>query len=157
MVEKISELRLGELLGYCAIIVAVLSTFLEVSKVKINPWSALGRALGRIINKDVIDKLDKMEAVQAETRKRLDEHIYMDDQRTADIRRTQILRFNRELLRDLPHTMEDYLEAIAAIDYYESYCREHQEYKNNRAVLAIANIKRSYQEWMEKHNEIHEE
>lgn len=80
----------------------------------------------------------------------------MDDQRTADIRRTQILRFNRELLRDLPHTMEDYLEAIAAIDYYESYCREHQEYKNNRAVLAIANIKRSYQEWMENHNEIQE-
>ena len=52
--------------------------------------------------------------------------------------------------------MEDYLEAIAAINYYESYCREHQEYKNNRAVLAIANIKRSYQEWMENHNEIQE-
>ena len=156
MVDKIAELRSGELLGYCAIIAVVLSTFLEVSKIKINPWSALGRALGRIINKDVIDKLDKMETVQTETRKRLDEHIYMDDQRTADIRRTQILRFNRELLRDLPHTMEDYLEAIAAIDYYESYCREHQEYKNNRAVLAIANIKRSYQEWMENHNEIQE-
>lgn len=157
MVEKIAELRLGELLGYCAIIAAVLSTFLEVSKVKINPWSALGRALGRIINKDVIDKLDKMETIQAETRKRLDEHIYMDDKRTADLRRTQILRFNRELLRDLPHTMEDYLEAITAIDYYEDHCRKHPEYENNRAVLAIANIKRSYQEWMEKHNEIHEE
>ena len=101
MVDKIAELRLGELLGYCAIIAVVLSTFLEVSKIKINPWSALGRALGRIINKDVIDKLDKMETVQTETRKRLDEHIYMDDQRTADIRRTQILRFNRELLREI--------------------------------------------------------
>ncbi len=154
MLGKVADIQLGQLVGYCAIVVAVLSTCLEVSKIKVNPWSALGRALGRIINKDVIDKLDKMETVQAETRKRLDEHIYMDDQRTADIRRTQILRFNRELLRDLPHTMEDYLEAITAIDYYESYCREHQEYKNNRAVLAIANIKRSYQEWMEKHNEI---
>ena len=44
MVDKIAELRLGELLGYCAIIAVVLSTFLEVSKIKINPWSALGRA-----------------------------------------------------------------------------------------------------------------
>ncbi len=157
MLEKVADVRLGQLTGYCVIIVAVLSTFLEVSKVKINPWSALGQALGRIINKDVIDKLDKLEIVQTETRKRLDEHIYFDDKRTADLRRTQILRFNRELLRDLPHTMEDYLEAIAAIDYYENHCKEHPEYENNRAVLAITNIKRSYREWMEKHNEIHEE
>ena len=49
MVEKIAELRLGELLGYCAIVVAVLSTFLEVSKIKINPWSALGRAIGKAL------------------------------------------------------------------------------------------------------------
>lgn len=156
MLEKVADIQLGQLVGYCAIVVAVLSTCLEVSKIKVNPWSALGRALGRIINKDVIDKLDKMETVQAETRKRLDEHIYTDDKRTADLRRTQILRFNRELLRDLPHTMEDYIEAITAIDYYENHCKEHPEYENNRVVLAIANIKRSYKEWMENHNEIQE-
>ena len=87
MVEKISELRLGELLGYCAIVVAVLSTFLEVSKIKINPWSALGRALGNVINKSVIDKLDKMEQAQKETRQKLDDHIRIDDERNADLHR----------------------------------------------------------------------
>ena len=72
MLEKVADIQLGQLVGYCAIVVAVLSTCLEVSKIKVNPWSALGRALGRIINKDVIDKLDKMETVQAEKRKRID-------------------------------------------------------------------------------------
>lgn len=61
MVEKIAELRLGELLGYCAIVVAVLSTFLEVSKIKINPWSALGRAIGKALNGDVMNKIDDLE------------------------------------------------------------------------------------------------
>ena len=60
----------------------------------------------------VDEKLNQMEAVQKETRQRMDEHIYMDDRRTADIHRVQILRFNRELLQDLPHTHEDFIEAI---------------------------------------------
>jgi len=51
MLGKVADIQLGQLVGYCAIVVAVLSTCLEVSKIKVNPWSALGRALGRIINK----------------------------------------------------------------------------------------------------------
>lgn len=64
MLEKVADIQLGQLVSYCAIVVAILSTFLEVSKIKLNPWSSLGRALGKIINKDVIDKLDKMETAR---------------------------------------------------------------------------------------------
>jgi len=59
MLEKVADIQLGQLVSYCVIVVAILSTFLEVSKIKLNPWSSLGRALGKIINKDVIDKEKK--------------------------------------------------------------------------------------------------
>lgn len=32
------------------------------------------------------------------------------------------------------------------IDDYERYCESHPEYKNNRALMAISNIKRVYSE-----------
>ncbi len=64
-----------------------------------------------------------------------------------------ILRFNRELLQDnIPHTQEDFIETLSEIDFYERYCKEHPEYENNRAVLAIQNIERVYSEMLEKHN-----
>lgn len=152
MAEKISELRLGELLGYCAIVVAVLSTFLEVSKIKINPWSALGRALGNVINKGVIDKLDKMEQAQKETRQKLDDHIRIDDERNADLHRMRILEFNTGLMRGLRHTEEDFNEILYNIKCYETYCRDHPKYENNRAVHAIKNIERVYDECMINHD-----
>lgn len=34
----------------------------------------------------------------------------------------------------------------------ERYCKEHPEYENNRAVLAIQNIERVYSERLEKHD-----
>lgn len=81
------------------------------------------------------------------------EPIRIDDERNADAHRVQILRFNRELLQDnIPHTQEDFIEALSKIDFYECYCREHPEYENNLAVLAIQNIERVYSEKLEKHD-----
>ncbi len=126
-------------------------TLVQIVPLEINPWSAIGRVIGKALNGDVLQKLSEMEAVQAKTQERLDEHIRVDDERNADAHRVQILRFNRELLQNAPHTQEDFIEVLSEIDFYETYCKEHKEYKNNRAVLAIENIKRVYMEWLEKH------
>ena len=39
---------------------------------------------------------------------------------------------------------EYFTDVLVEIDDYERYCETHPEYRNNRAVLAIANIKRVY-------------
>lgn len=131
----------------------ILMTLVQVSPIKINPWSAIGRMIGRVVNKDVIEKLEKMGEFQKDTRAQLDEHIRLDDERNADLHRVYILRFNREILREnIPHTREDFVEVLSEIDFYERYCKEHPEYENNRAVLAIQNIKRTYSEKLENHD-----
>lgn len=122
-----------------------LATAIEISPLKINPWSAIAKAIGRAMNAEVLEELKQ-------TREKLDEHIRVDDERNADTHRAHILRFNNELIRELPHTKEDFLDVLADIDDYEKYCREHEEYKNNRAIHAIANIGRAYDDRLRKHD-----
>lgn len=141
---------------------------------------AIWKAVGKAFNGDVIERLDRIEATQIETQKRLDQiesaqaeakerldkieeaqtetkerlgtHIRIDDERNADMHRASILRFNEELIANRQHTEEHFNEVLYNIDCYERYCEEHPEYPNNRAVRAIMNIKRVYDERMEKHD-----
>lgn len=115
-----------------------LMTLVQIAPVKVNPWSWLARSIGRAVNAEVIKKLD--------------DHITMDDRRTADGHRARILHFNNELLRDIGHTQEEFFEVLTEIDAYEDYCREHEDYPNNRAVLAIENIREVYKERLKKHD-----
>ncbi len=141
---SIKELLTG---GGCLIL--ALMTLVQIAPIKVNPWTALGNAIGRAVNADVMREL-------AEVKKKLDGHITMDDRRVADGHRTRILHFNNELLREIKHTKEEYLEALSEIDAYEQYCEEHPEYPNNRAVLAIENIRDNYKERLQKHDFLQE-
>lgn len=145
-------MSIQEILASSGGTLVVLMTLVQIAPIKVSPWSAIMRVLGKALNGDVIKKLDKLDAVQEETRKRLDEHIHMDDERNADLHRAYILRFNTELLRNIRHTEEDFNEILYNIDCYEKYCGEHPEYQNNRAVHAIRNINRVYDECMKNHD-----
>ena len=144
---NLEEILLG---GGGAMLVAM--TLIQISPIKLDPWSAVARAIGRAINKEVLAKLGEMEETQADTRRILDDHIKVDDERAADTHRTRILQFNNELLRDIPHTREEFIEILAEIDYYERFCKAHPDYQNNRATHAVANISRVYDDRLIKHD-----
>ena len=126
-------------------LLCLLFGLVEIAPVKWNPWSALAKALGRAVNADLLRELSATKAA-------LEEHIRLDDERNADAHRAKILAFNTELLRGIEHTREDFIEVLAEIDQYESYCRAHPEYKNNRARHAVANIGRVYDDRLAKHD-----
>lgn len=147
--EILAALGIKGVVSWGVGILLVLSMLVEVSKIKINPWSALAKWLGRAINSDVTAEL-------AAIKKKLDEHVTMDDRRNADGHRTRILHFNNELLREIDHTKEEFIEVLAEIDAYEHYCEEHPEYPNNRAVLAIENIRGVYKDRLKKHDFLQE-
>lgn len=130
-------------------LVLVVLTIVQLAPIQINPWSWLAKMLGKAINAGVAEEL-------AEIKVKLDAHITMDDRRTADGHRARILHFNNELLRSIDHTKEEFIEVLAEIDAYEFYCKAHPEYPNNRAVLAIENIRDSYKERLQKHDFLQE-
>lgn len=145
-------MSLQEIIAGGGVTFFVLATIIQIAPVKINPWSTIAKAFGKAINADVLEQLQSVKEQQKEAREKLENHIRTDDKRDADLHRTRILQFNTELLRDIKHTREDFIEALAEIDEYESYCKAHPEYENNRATHAIGNIKRVYDERMEKHD-----
>lgn len=138
-------MNLTELITGGGGLLLVLLTLVQIAPIKINPWSAIAKAVGRAINADVTKEL-------GEIKEKLDNHVTMDDRRTADGHRARILHFNNELLREVNHTEEEFNEVLAEIDAYERYCAEHPEYPNNRAIHAIGNIKRVYDERLQKHD-----
>ena len=127
------------------VLVALLS-LVEVSPIKINPWSGLAKWLGRAINGEVLSTMKTIQADQKAQADALAAHIKADDERNADTLRMRVLHFNNELLRGDRHTREDFIEILAVIDTYEQYCKNHPNYRNNRASHAIANIGRVYDE-----------
>lgn len=138
-------MTIEEIISYGGGTLLFLMTIIQIAPVKINPWSAIAKAVGKAINADVLRELDTV-------KKNLADHVKANEARNADEHRARILRFNNELLRDISHTKEEFIDVLADIDFYERYCREHKDYKNNRAVHAIANISRSYDERLRKHD-----
>lgn len=132
-------MSLKEIIADSGTIVVVILTLVQFAPIKVNPWSQLARWIGRALNGgDVMAKLE--------------EHIRIDDERDADIHRYRILRFNREVLQKVKHTEEEFNEVMYSINCYERFCKEHPKYENNRAVLAIENVKRVYRKCMENHD-----
>ena len=145
-------------------------TLLQITPCKINPWSLLWKLVKRgwtgfckSLNAPMLAAMEKMQTEQSEairlvqqnlleTKKTLDNHIAMDDEREADKVRASILHFNNALMRGIPHTEEEFVEILTKIDWYHDYCRDHEDYKNSRAVHAIANIERVYDERLQKHD-----
>ena len=121
----LNEILLGGGLGAVALL-----TLIQIAPVKVDPWSAIAKALGRAINGEVLKEV-------TDTKSQLEEHILTDS-------RSKILGFNRELLQHQRHTREDFIEILGVIDAYEDYCKSHPDYQNSRCVHAVANIERVY-------------
>lgn len=97
--------------------------------------NALVNRFGRSSNRAIMARLDGIE-------KKV-------DQNEITRIRVRILAFNVELMRHEMHTREDFIDILSEINTYETYCKMHEDYSNNRAVMAIANIKRVYGSCME--------
>lgn len=140
------DFKASDLLPMLPPVLVALLSLVEVSPIKINPWSGLAKWLGRAINGEVLSTMQTIQTAQKAQADALAAHIKADDERNADTLRMRVLHFNNELLRGDRHTREDFIEILAVIDAYERYCKNHPNYRNNRAGHAIANIGRVYDE-----------
>ena len=121
------------------------STLIQIAPVKLNPWTALARWLGRAINGETLAEMHEMKVS-------MDRHIMLDDERYAKQCRMRILRFNDELLQKARHTKEHFDEILDDITEYERYCEMHPGYRNSKANMAIANVETIYQQCLAEKN-----
>ena len=138
------ELTLGELLGWGSAILVAMSGVIEVSKIKLNPWSWLARHVGRAINGEVLDKMDAMNERVDKLSVKVDQSEARQAERDAKMARNHILRFGDEVRVGTRHSKESFDEVLADITAYESYCQAHPEFPNHRTRAAEKFITETY-------------
>lgn len=123
----------------------VLMTLVQITPIKINPWSWLGRMIGRAINGEVLEKVDTLTKNVAKNKAD-------DDEQWVLLSRSHILRFGDELRHGVPHSQEHFDQILLDISKYERYCNDHPEFPNGKAVATIKQIKKTYQKCLDENN-----
>ena len=122
-----------------AVVVAVLSSKL---------WDFLAARFKRKDEKE--DKEDKVLRAIRDLKAEVGTISTKVDENAAVLARTHILRFNDELINGVEHTQEYFRQQLQDIDTYEAYCSAHPQFRNTYALLAIENIKRTYNNLLKK-------
>jgi hypothetical protein len=137
--EQLLNLTFAQAIGSVAGIVVVISIFIEIMPIKVNPVSHFLKWLGRKINGDIIDRFDNLE-------KKVVNIENVNDERNAISCRVRILQFGDEVRRGLCHSKENFDQILSDIDDYERYCETHPEFKNNKTVVTKEKIIKVYSE-----------
>ena len=133
LIETLSTVSVGQALTGGVTVVALVSVFIEITPVKINPVSKFLAWLGRKINSEVIAKVDRLETEMQE----------------AINCRYRILRFGDEVKHGTRHSQEHFEQILADIDAYEIYCKDHKDFKNNKTKVTTERILDVYRKCVE--------
>ena len=133
---------MNEILTAGGLVMAIM-TLIQIAPIKLDPWTWIARRIGRAINGEVLERVDRLserfDAFKAER--------YEHDAKTA---RAQILRFGDEILHGVKHSKEHFDECLRDCDMYEAYCKDHSGFANGVAKQTIAMVRDTYRVCMEE-------
>lgn len=129
-------------IGLGSVVIAVLMSIVQVSKIPINPWSWIGNAFNKGLTETIKEHGEKIDKLSSKIDD-IENQISEDKAMTA---RYRIIRFDDEIRHGVLHTKEHYDQIIVDIDTYEEFCKKNPWFRNNQAHLAISNIKHKYEE-----------
>lgn len=136
--------------GQWALALAALATLIEITPIKLDPWTALFRTIGKAMNKDIADKLDQ-QAKDVESLHTQTQNITARlEQKDAEDARNHILRFGDEIKNKVRHSEEYFNQILDDITKYEQYCETHKDFKNARTVATVQIINEVYQKCLKE-------
>lgn len=133
------ELTFGQLAGWIIGGIVALTGIIQVSPIKLNPWSWLAKKVGRAVNEELIHKVDKLEEDVIKLRD-------ANEEQTAKDNRAAILRFGDELRLGIKHSKESFDNVLNTISDYDTYCNDHPTFKNKKAEINERYIAETYKE-----------
>lgn len=141
------------------IIFILSSGIIQISPIKINPYSKFVKWIGDVacvstredINK-LFDKIDRVEIKQAETESKLNTSITILQTNLSNIEkvnkeneikniRRQILLFYEDLRSGEDKPLDSFHSILADIDEYKKYCEENPDFKNGYTTNAVEIIR----------------
>lgn len=138
-------LEAQDLVWLTGVIVAAVTTAIQGLSKKYKPWSWLARKFGSAMNKDMLDKLDALSTKVDQLEKRDNEQDAAMAEEHARAARRRILRCSDEIRRKERHSEEYFNDVLDDISHYKKYCDEHPKFENEKAVLAIRLVEKTYE------------
>lgn len=131
----------------------VLLSLVEISPIKINPWSKLFGSLGRALNKDMLNEINGLKTEITDLKKevqKIDERVDKIDARIDENNaiqcRSRILRFGDEVSHGQNHSRDHFKQIFCDITTYNSYCHSHPEFQNDMTKITSKRIEDDYME-----------
>lgn len=145
IIEAISEMTVGEVVGYIALFLAGAATVVEKTSKTIKPLTKLARAIGRAINGEVMEEVKQL-------KKDLQNMKETEDERNAKAARSRVLRFGDELTHDVHHSKEHFDDVLRDITDYKNYCDTHPNFENDQMHETAEYVKATYRECLKNHS-----
>lgn len=134
------------------VIFFIFTYVLEISKIKINPWTWFGQKLAAAINHDVMKRLDDIDERIDSMEKQQNEDREQTKKDRAEDARTRLLRAADEIRLDVKHSQEFFDEVLRDCAKYKKYCDEHDTYPNHKAEASIKIINETYERCMKENS-----
>lgn len=156
--------------GLWAAAIFGLLTLVEITPIKLNPWSWFGSIIGKAFTGEVMKEMGGLKQEISGVKKEVGDvkkdvgsvkneikDIRQDvadireeaKEREATNRRSRILEFGDEILHGVKYSKEHFDQILLDVTSYENYCDEHKHYMNSVAEATIKHIKRVYQQCLE--------
>ena len=138
--------------GFWTAVVIAFLTLVEITPIKINPWSWFAKKLGVSFNGDLMKEIQTVKTEMSDVKKEV--QVIKKDvtdireeakEREATNRRTRILEFGDEIRHGVNYSKEHFDQVLLDITEYENYCDGHPGYMNNVAKATIEQIETVYQ------------
>lgn len=142
--DTIMNMSLGQLVGGAAGAIVVLSVFIEITPIKINPISWLLSWIGKRTNQELMAEVATVKEEINDMQNTIEHMQAEEDERNAVNCRIRILGFSDEVAHKQRHSKESFDQVLSDIDAYERYCDEHPKFLNNKTVIAKRRIVEAY-------------
>lgn len=150
---NVTKLIVDFLFGHLELTLIGAFTLIQIAPIKINPWGVIFMACRKLMLGDIAERFEKLEENVDSLGNRIEN---LKDQRNEDravSARSRILRFGDEVFCGTKHSKEHFETIISDdIDFYEKYCAEHPDFKNNRTVLTTKRIMEIYEKLCSTHD-----
>lgn len=93
-------------------------TLVEIAPIRINPWGALLKYIGKVTNSELTEKFDKLEGELKQLKREF-------EVKNANDKRWDILDFSNSCRNGRKHGREEWEHVINQLKEYETYVEEH--------------------------------
>lgn len=134
---------------FWVVVLFVLLTLVEITPIKINPWSWIAKKIGSAFNGEIMSEISHLKQEIKSVKTDVSDIREEAKEREATNRRTRILEFGDEILHETDYSKEHWDNVLMDISAYEIYCDDHPRYMNNVAKATIKHIKDMYQKHLQ--------